>query len=155
MGNIFKEDFREFIQALNDCHVRYILVGGFSVILHGYARTTGDMDIWVEKTPENYVKIKQAFLTFGMPLFDMTEENFLDHPKWDVFTFGRPPTAIDMMMKVQGLDFNSSFNNAVYFKEDGLQIRTIRLDDLLIAKQTTRRAKDIDDIENLSKKDET
>lgn len=44
MGNIFNEDFRDFINALNNNHVRYILVGGFSVILHGYSRTTGDMD---------------------------------------------------------------------------------------------------------------
>lgn len=35
MGNIFNEDFRNFINALNKNQVRYILVGGFSVILHG------------------------------------------------------------------------------------------------------------------------
>ncbi len=44
MNNIFNEDFRDFITALNDQKVKYILIGGFSVILHGYARTTGDMD---------------------------------------------------------------------------------------------------------------
>jgi len=154
MGNIFKEDFREFIQALNECHVRYILVGGFSVILHGYARTTGDMDIWVEKTAENYIRIKHAFSSFGMPLFDMTEANFLEHPNWDVFTFGRPPTAIDMMMRVKGLDFESSFEKAIYFEEDGLKIRTIHINDLLTAKRSTGRPKDIDDIENLSNKTE-
>lgn len=37
MGNIFNDDFRDFLAALNDQQVRYILVGGFSVILHGYA----------------------------------------------------------------------------------------------------------------------
>ena len=62
MGNIFQADFRDFLTALNDQEVRYILVGGFSVILHGYARTTGDMDIWVERSTENYLKLKKAFL---------------------------------------------------------------------------------------------
>lgn len=151
MSNIFKDDFRDFIQALNDCEVRYILVGGFSVILHGYARTTGHMDIWVERTTENYLKIKDAFLCFGMPVFDMTENNFLNHSSWDVFTFGVPPSAIDMMVKVQGLDFNTSFEQAVYFEDGGLKIRTIHLNDLLKAKHSANRAKDIDDIENLSK----
>lgn len=79
MGNIFNEDFRDFLSALNDQEVRYILVGGFSVILHGYSRTTGDMDIWVERTTDNYIKIKKAFHQFGMPVFDMTEENFINH----------------------------------------------------------------------------
>ena len=45
MSNIFNEDFRDFLNALNDAEVKYILIGGFSVILHGYSRTTGDMDI--------------------------------------------------------------------------------------------------------------
>lgn len=44
MGNIFEDDFRDFLKALNHQEVDYILVGGFSVIIHGYARTTGDMD---------------------------------------------------------------------------------------------------------------
>ena len=98
MGNIFNSDFRDFIAALNNNQVRYILVGGYSVILHGYSRTTGDMDLWVERTKENYLKIKDAFEEFGMPVFDMTEENFLHHPNCDVFTFGIPPVAIDLMI---------------------------------------------------------
>ena len=48
--NIFNPDFQDFIAALNLSEVAYILVGGYSVILHGYARTTGDMDIWVQPT---------------------------------------------------------------------------------------------------------
>ena len=43
MGNIFNEDFQDFIKALNQTEVEYLLVGGYSVILHGYARTTGDL----------------------------------------------------------------------------------------------------------------
>jgi hypothetical protein len=79
MANLFNTDFRDFLSALNKDNVRYLLVGGYSVILHGYARTTGDMDIWVERTKENYQCIKKAFNRFGMPVFDMTEENFLEH----------------------------------------------------------------------------
>ena len=39
MDNIFHDDFRDFIKTLNNQQVEYILVGGYSVILHGYART--------------------------------------------------------------------------------------------------------------------
>lgn len=149
MGNIFNEDFRDFIQALNDCEVRYLLVGGFSVILHGYSRTTGDIDIWVDRTPENYSKIKSAFLQFGMPVFDMTAQNFLEHKNWDVFTFGNPPSAIDLMIAVKGLDFAASFEKASIFKDDELIIRTIHKDDLISAKKAAGRPKDLNDLENL------
>lgn len=136
---------------LNKHNVRYILVGGFAVILHGYSRTTGDMDIWVERTKLNYEQIKKAFTEFGMPVFDMTEENFLNHPNWDVFTFGVPPVAIDVMVKVKGLNFEDNFKQAVFFEDDGLTIRTIHKNQLIRAKEYSNRAKDIDDIQNLSR----
>ncbi len=149
MGNIFNEDFRDFIRQFNSCDVRYILVGGYSVILHGYSRTTGDMDIWVDRTSKNYKKIKLAFLNFGMPVFDMTEENFLHHPEWEVFKFGKPPSSIDVMIKIKGLSFDECYNDAVFFEEDDLQIRTIHINNLIIAKKASGRSKDLNDLENL------
>jgi hypothetical protein len=149
MGNIFQADFRDFLTALNDQEVRYILVGGFSVILHGYARTTGDMDIWVERSADNYLQLKKAFLQFGMPVFDMTESNFLSHPNWDVFTYGIPPVAIDIMVKLKGLDFETCYQRSVWFEDADLVIRTIHKNDLLKAKEAAGRSKDLDDIENL------
>lgn len=149
MGNIFNSDFRDFLRALNDQGVRYILVGGYSVILHGYSRTTGDMDVWVERSAENYEHIVRAFQQFGMPVFDMTPENFLDHPNWDVFTFGNPPVAIDLMIRVEGMDFAEVYNRSVIFMEDGLSIHTIHRNDLIQAKKNAARAKDQNDLENL------
>ena len=119
------------------------------MVLHGYSRTTGDMDLWVERNAENYNRLKLAFQIFGMPVFDMTEENFLTHPVWDVFTFGTPPVAIDIMVKLEGLDFEATFNRAVYFEDDELKIRTINRNDLIAAKKIAGRAKDINDLENL------
>jgi hypothetical protein len=73
------------------------------------------MDIWVDRTLENYNKIKLAFRDFDMPAFDMTEYNFLNHPEWEVFTFGTPPSSIDIMIKVKGLNFDECYNNAIFF----------------------------------------
>lgn len=149
MGNIFNDDFRDFLSALNDQEVKYILVGGFSVILHGYSRTTGDMDIWVERTANNYARIKKAFHQFGMPVFDMTEQNFMSHPNWDVFSFGNPPVAIDIMVKVKGLDFETCYQKSVVFEDVDLRIRTIHKNDLIEAKRVAGRSKDLNDLENL------
>jgi hypothetical protein len=151
MSNIFNPDFRDFIEALNNAKVNYILVGGFSVILHGYSRTTGNMDIWVERSATNYDKIKKAFINFKMQVFDMTESNFLNHAIWEVFTFGVPPSAIDMMVKLKGLNFIDCLPNAIDFEDDGLIIKCIHFDDLIKAKNATLRSKDLDDIENLTK----
>lgn len=150
MGNIFNEDFRDFLSCLNKHEVRYILVGGFAVILHGYSRTTGDMDIWVERTQQNYRKLKTAFSEFCMPVFDMTEDNFLSHPSWDVFTFGVPPVAIDIMVKVKGLDFSENYDQSIIFTDNDLMIRTLHKNQLILAKKSSNRPKDQDDIANLT-----
>ncbi|MFN3998238.1 hypothetical protein [Algoriphagus sp.] len=151
MGNIFQEDFRDFLNSLNDQSVEYILVGGFSVIIHGYSRTTGDMDIWVRRTKENYRKITNAFLQFGMPLFDMNEDNFLNHPEWNVFSYGRSPVAIDIMTEVKGLDFDLAYGKSKIYDDGGLLVRTLHKNDLMDAKSASRRSKDLDDLENLEK----
>ena len=151
MAEIFQDDFRDFIQSLNDNKVSYILVGGFAVILYGYARVTGDMDIWVEKTKENYIKLVKAFHQFQMPVFDMTEENFLNHKEWDVFKFGRKPVAIDIMTKVKGLDFKDCYALSTEFEDGDLKIRTLHLTHLLEAKKAAGRFKDLDDIDQLTR----
>lgn len=108
------------------------------------------MDIWVEGTPDNYVLLKKAFAEFGMPVFDMTEDNFLNHKNWDVFTFGMPPSAIDVMINVKGLNFPECYEKAIFFLEEDLKIRTIHISDLITAKKSSARPKDLDDLENLS-----
>lgn len=50
MSNILNDDFADFLNALQDCEVEYILVGGYAVIYHGYNRTTGELDVWVNPT---------------------------------------------------------------------------------------------------------
>lgn len=150
--NIFNEDFQAFIRALNEAGVRYILVGGYSVILHGYSRTTGDLDIWVEPSPENYRRLVAAFTLFGLPLFDMTAEKFLETSRYDVFTFGRPPVSIDILTRVKGLVFEPVFAASEWFDiDESLRVRAIRLADLLQSKKSAGRAKDLDDLEHLQK----
>ena len=150
MGNIFNEDFTDFIECFNKFNVAYVLVGGMAVILNGYIRTTGDMDVWVKKTSENYKSIVSAFHKFGMPVFDMTEEKFLDD-KFDVWSFGRDPSRIDLMTEVKGLDFDDSFNKAQYFTEGSVSFRFLHINSLISAKRSSGRHRDLDDIEQLSK----
>jgi len=139
MANIFNEDFREFIQALNTYSVDYLLVGGYSVILHGYSRTTGDLDLWVERTADNYYKLFKAFDEFGLPMFDMTLENFLNVEKYDVFTYGRPPSSIEILTDLKGLTFKEAYANLILYKEDDLKINLIHYNDLIEAKKSAGR----------------
>ncbi|MEO6638367.1 MAG: hypothetical protein ABIN25_08825 [Ginsengibacter sp.] len=151
MGNIFNEHFRDFIKALNENEVKYVLVGGMAVILHGYVRGTGDMDVWVNKTKTNYQKLVKAFARFGMPVFDMTQDAFMGQ-EFDVWGIGVPPVRIKIMTAVKGLDFEETYQQSLIYNEEGLQIKFIHITHLLRAKKAAGRFRDLDDIDQLSKK---
>ena len=150
MGNIFNQDFQDFIRALNEAKVRYVLVGGYAVILHGYNRTTGDLDIWLERTEENYTRLVSAFRIFRMPIFDMSLDNFLNAAQYDVFTFGVPPVSIDIMLNVKGLDFKEALSLAEWKVIDDVNVNLIDLQSLIKAKKASGRHRDLDDIENIA-----
>jgi predicted nucleotidyltransferase len=109
------------------------------------------MDVWVEKSESNYERILKAYKEFGMPVFDMTKEKFLDN-EYDVWSFGRDPVRIDLMTEVKGLMFDESFLSASFYIEDGVSFRFLHVNNLITAKKASGRHRDYDDIEQLGKK---
>ena len=77
----------------------------------------------------------------------MTAQNFLHNPQFDVFTFGRPPVAIDIITTLKGLEFAEAFAQAT--NTEGLTIRLIHYQHLLQAKRAAGRPRDQNDLDNL------
>ena len=50
------DDLARLARALNAHQVRYVLIGGFAVIAHGGARTTKDIDLLIDASPENVAR---------------------------------------------------------------------------------------------------
>ncbi len=149
MANLFNKDFQEFIQALNNNDVQYVLIGGYAVILHGYIRSTADMDVWIEKTKDNYQKLKKALIQFGAPFF--SEEDFLGN-EFDVWGFGIEPNRIEILNEVKGLTFSETYAMSKTYLQEDIEIRYLHLNHLIEAKQAAGRYKDKNDIEELQKR---
>lgn len=147
--NLFNDDFKDFINALNTFEVEYILIGGYSVILHGYSRTTGDLDIWVNKTEVNYRKMEKAFNLFGIPADAIGINRFLNHNEYDVFSFGRSPVSIDIVTEIQGVEFEEAYKAVEKIDVQGLEVNLIHINHLKQTKKATGRFKDLDDLQNL------
>jgi hypothetical protein len=58
-------DWTEFLRALISHRVRFVLVGGHAVAGHGEPRLTEDLDVFVERSPANARKLRQALVDFG------------------------------------------------------------------------------------------
>lgn len=147
--NIFNPDFKDFITCLNKQKVEYMVVGGYAVILRGYSRSTGDMDIWVNKTKENYKLLQKAITEFGLPEIAVPAENFFSE-QFDVFSFGRPPYAIEILTALKGISsFEEAYKLSTIERADGFEVRVIHLKHLIASKKAASRHKDKNDIENL------
>ncbi|POS01231.1 hypothetical protein Q361_11232 [Flavobacterium croceum DSM 17960] len=148
MPNLFNIDFLEFLQLLDKHEVDYLLVGGYAVILHGYGRSTGDMDLWINKTTQNYNKLKLVYQDFGVPVFSIDD---FESEKIDVWSIGIEPRKIEILTKVSGLSFNEAFKNRLFLNLENFKVPYIDFEDLIKNKLTSGRFKDLADIEQLKK----
>ena len=144
---MLNQDFREFIQSLNDNGVRYLIVGGYAVALHGHPRYTKDIDIWIEMSPENAANVIGALGQFGFTSLGLRETDFLTPGQ--VIQLGQPPNRIDLLCSVSGVDFAACYESRVTVEIDSVSVDFIGLDDLRRNKAATGRYQDLADLENL------
>ena len=145
---IFNQDFREFIESLNKHNVRYLLIGGYAVALHGHPRYTKDLDIWIWMDNTNAVNLLNALKDFGFSSLPLVIEDFLkpDH----IVQLGFPPNRIDLMTSPKGVEFNTCYASREKIEIEGLKVNLIDLNHLKINKKATGRHQDLADLENLT-----
>jgi voltage-gated potassium channel Kch len=147
--DLFNPDFADFITSLNKYKVRYMLVGGYAVVIRGFSRSTGDIDIFVDKTIENFRFLIKAIIAFGLPAFAIEEAKFFSK-EFDVFSFGRPPYAIEILTNLKGISsFDEAYKLSTLEEIENISVRVIHLKHLIDSKKAAGRSKDKYDIENL------
>lgn len=140
-------DFKEFIQSLNANRVRYLVVGGYAVALHGYPRYTKDIDIWLEMNPDNAANAIRALEQFGFGSLGLQAADFLVPDQ--VIQLGYPPNRIDLITTVPGVEFESCYASRVEVEIEGVVVNFIDLDNLKKSKRAAGRLQDLADLENL------
>jgi len=141
--------YKDMLRALSDEKVEYLLVGAFAMALHGYMRTTGDLDIWVMPSPENADAVMRSLRRYGAPLFNLTEQD-LQEPGI-VFQIGVNPQRIDIITDATGLDFQETYRRSILTTIDDIEVRIPSIDDLIRNKRATGRLKDLADAGELER----
>ncbi|MCK4564273.1 MAG: nucleotidyltransferase [Verrucomicrobia bacterium] len=146
---ILNEDYRDILLALNAEQVDFILIGAYALAAHGYPRATMDIDIWVMPSPENAEAVLRALKRFGSPLHGLKVEDLQNDDT--VFQIGVAPRRIDLLTGATGLDFLAAAENAVARQVDGVDLKVLSIDDLIVNKLATGRPKDRIDVGELKK----
>jgi hypothetical protein len=69
-------DFVDLLHAFIAADVRFLIVGAYAPALHRRPRATGDLDVWIDATPENAARVIRALADFGAPLTDVSVDDF-------------------------------------------------------------------------------
>lgn len=140
-------DFRDMLFEFNAAGVEYLIVGGYAVAHHGYPRSTGEMDFWVRRSPENAHRVLRALAAFGAPGGLVTRDYLLD-PEM-VAQIGVEPNRIDILSAIDGVEFDDAYSGRVVVRIGDVDIPFVGLRHLLMNKRATDRPEDRADAQRL------
>jgi hypothetical protein len=144
---MLNQDFKEFIQSLNANGVRYLVVGGYAVAVHGHPRYTKDMAVWIARDEENAARMVRALEDFGFGSLGLREVDFLEPDQ--IIQLGYPPVRIDVLTTLVGVDFEECFPTKLEVPVDDVVAYFIDIENLKKNKKASGRLQDLADLENL------
>jgi len=153
--DVYDDEIVLLWKALYKHNVRYILIGGFAVNYHGFSRTTGDIDLWIDDTIENRTALSKAFEEmFAGDYSTFDRMQFI--PGWSTFRFDSG-FEIDIMTKVKGLEnirFEECFLQASVSNILDVPVRFLHYNHLIQSKEAAGRPRDLWDLEELRRRNE-
>jgi len=140
-------DFRDLLRGLNAAGVRYLIVGGYAVMVHTEPRYTRDLDIWIEPDERNARVLLAALAAFGAPTADVKPADFTEPEVF--FQIGVEPVRVDIMTSVPGLEFASAWQRRIVVDFGGEPAPVLSRKDILAAKIAAGRLRDRRDARRL------
>lgn len=149
--DVFDEDLLNFWRALSAHNVKYIMVGGFAVNMHGYTRATMDIDIWLQDDKTNRRNFGKALEQYGYGQLKWEEIQFI--PGWLDFHIGSG-LRLDVLTEMVGLEnisFEEAFSQAKKAQIGDVTVSFLHINQLIENKKVINRPKDRIDIDELEK----
>ena len=154
-------DFEAIFTALQQAGIRYLVVGGVAVVLHGHARFTADLDLVVALDPDNARAAMEALAALGYrPRAPVNAAAFADpilRAEWvsekgmTVFSLWsprHPATEIDVFVE-EPFPFGDALARATWADLGSVRIAVASIADLIALKRIAGRPKDLEDIRAL------
>lgn len=139
------KDLVSICQHLNENNIKYMVIGGFAVAFHGFARGTKDIDFLVDASVENIRRIKTA-LSF-LPDNAIQEIQETDIEKYNVVRVA-DEVVIDLIGRACQIDYEEASKFIEYKEIQGVKI-PVASKEILIRMKDTIRPSDKTDVQFL------
>lgn len=153
--------FEELLAYLDGAGVRFVVVGGIAVVIHGYARLTADIDLVIDLEAANVNRTIDALTARGFrPLLPVKAADFADEAtrrEWvetrnlQVFSLVDPATpsiTLDLFAR-EPIPFDELWSRAEVIDLRGHTIRIASIEDLIRMKRAAARPQDLTDVQAL------
>jgi hypothetical protein len=154
-------DIESILAALNKAEIRYLIVGGVAVVLHGHLRATNDLDLVIQLKHDNLLEALQVLDHLGFqPLVPVGIQDFVEpqnRKKWIqeknmvVFSLwhpSKPTQKIDLFVE-EPFDFEAVYERSASKTLGTTEAPVVSLDDLIEMKRAAGRPQDLADVETL------
>ena len=147
--------YRELLQLLNELEVQYLIVGGYAMMKYTEPRYTKDLDLWVDNSAENSMRVFEALKKFGAPLEgdQITPATFTQGEL--TYQIGIAPIRIDILTQITGVEFPVAWKDRVAGTFFRVPVHFISLDHLVANKQATGRSSDLEQLRHVSRRAES
>jgi len=128
--------------------VHYVVIGGVAAIVHGVPRTTFDVDLLIESTPDNAARLLAALHEAGIASASLTTPaGVLAHE----ITVFKDVLRIDVQTRTPGVEFPEAWLHRLERTVEGVRYWIVSRDHLIAMKQAAGRPKDLEDVRVLTR----
>ena len=136
-----KDDLLLICRSLNDHGARYVVVGGFAVIEHGFTRATEDIDLLIEDSPANLEKVRTALQVLpDKAAREVTDQDLREF----VVVRVADEVVVDLMLRAGGVSFSEAREEIEQRTIEGVSIPFASAQLLWQTKQTHREKDELD-----------
>lgn len=141
-------DFADFIAALNDNKVEFVIVGAYALAFLGVPRYTGDIDLWIRPTASNAERLLRAIRKFGFQSLSLAKEDVLSG---NIIQLGYPPMRIDLLTILDGLTAKQIWSSRQKGPFGSQSVFYLGKEAFVENKRASGRAKDVADLVSLGR----
>lgn len=135
-------DTESLLKLLNAHNVEFVIIGATAFPVHGYARATLDIDLFIRPEPENARRTLKALKEFGYDVTDLSGKDLLSKK----VLIRQYLVETDIHPFVQGITFDQVWKNRVSGAYGNEKVYYASLDDLIAMKKAAGRPKDMEDL---------